>query len=309
MCRLRSLVVRLFRPPSRLPLSSVRVVLRLWSLCAVTVTIAGSIVAVLLVLAARLGRLDDAERGAAIRLLLEFEEGGRRLSEPGRGNPLAEEISEIGVGWVEVGDAGRIVSRWLREVRAVRGAGPSSSLAGDFGVAVEALTASRKRLYRPLRPCWTSSPATLPFASVDGEVRGGRVKSLNVVSASDWLADVWILSSVLASCSLSTTELVESEFTESRRRRKLTGDGKFVDTGDSVTGRDVVLLGMMQGRRRVPVWTVCSVLEACMKCPASSCRSLYCSVLFPFVCLFEVLHSGVSSSSDDFYNEAVPGRC
>lgn len=72
-------------------------------------------------------------------------------------------------------------------------------------------TASRIRLYRPLRPPWTRSPAR-PLLSLAGtELGGGGDRSLNVVKESVLVAEEWILSKVWSSCSLST---VEMELTE-----------------------------------------------------------------------------------------------
>jgi hypothetical protein len=61
--------------------------------------------------------------------------------------------------------------------------------------------------------------------SEEGSEPGGGAKSLKVVRTSDWLADVWILSSARESWSLSTWEDAESEVVESRRGRTCTGDG------------------------------------------------------------------------------------
>ena len=64
---------------------------------------------------------------------------------------------------------------------------PSTSSASWTAVLLTALTASLKRLYRPLSPCWTRSPAVPLFSTT---VPGGDAKSLKVVRASDRLADV-----------------------------------------------------------------------------------------------------------------------
>jgi hypothetical protein len=62
--------------------------------------------------------------------------------------------------------------------------------------------------------------------SEEGSKAGGSAKSLKVVSTSDWLADVWILSSARAICSLSAAgEDTESDIVESRRGRESVGDG------------------------------------------------------------------------------------
>lgn len=50
-----------------------------------------------------------------------------------------------------------------------------------------------------------------------GAEAGGGAKSLKVVKTLDWLAEVCILSSACAICSLSTWEVVEMELNESRR--------------------------------------------------------------------------------------------
>ena len=68
------------------------------------------------------------------------------------------------------------------------------------------------------------SPA-VTLVSETGSEPGEGAKSLKVVKTSDWLADVWILSSVRESCSLSTCEDMESDIVESRRGRAATGDG------------------------------------------------------------------------------------
>lgn len=52
-------------------------------------------------------------------------------------------------------------------------------------------TASRKRLYSPLSPCCTKSPAEPAFSVLDVDI-GGGAKSLNVVRESLPLAEVCI---------------------------------------------------------------------------------------------------------------------
>jgi hypothetical protein len=113
-------------------------------------------------------------------------------------------------------------------------------------------TASLNRLYNPLKPCCTNSPAML-LLSVGGSDPGGDPKSLNVVRVSVRLADVCILSSFWASCSLSTwVDDAEGlwEFMESRRGRRPRLDiaeaamEADIDTGDGGTGFDALVLFM-----------------------------------------------------------------
>jgi hypothetical protein len=85
-------------------------------------------------------------------------------------------------------------------------------------------TASLNRVYSPLRPCCTRSPVVDLLSEVGNEP-GGGAKSLKVVRASDWLADVWILSRLREKCSLSACEDTESDVAESRRDREVTGEG------------------------------------------------------------------------------------
>ncbi|KAL2261372.1 hypothetical protein VTK26DRAFT_4286 [Humicola hyalothermophila] len=85
-------------------------------------------------------------------------------------------------------------------------------------------TASLKRLYKPLSPCWTNSPA-VALVSEAGSELGGGAKSLKVVRASDWLAVEWILSRSRVSCSLSICEDLDIDIVEPRRGRSPIGDG------------------------------------------------------------------------------------
>lgn len=169
-----------------------------------------------------------------------------------RAKAFDADFSEIGVGWEEVGEVGITVSTWLSDARGGREAvdGLLSSLSWVFTGAPVAPTASRNLVYRPLRPCETTSPAPFPLFSEDGEDRGGGAKSLNVVSASDWLAVLCILSRVLASCSRSTTEAVDTEFIESRRCLRLTGEGIDAETGDPGTGFMGVPSGIVEPTTR-----------------------------------------------------------
>jgi hypothetical protein len=52
-------------------------------------------------------------------------------------------------------------------------------------------TASLKRVYKLLNPCWTMSPAEPAFSEV-GAAEGGGAKSLNVVKESLPLAELWM---------------------------------------------------------------------------------------------------------------------
>lgn len=97
---------------------------------------------------------------------------------------------------------------------------PVSSTSCPLAAAPTAPTASRIRLYNPLNPFCTKSPAS-PLLSESGRPPGGGAKSLKVVKVSHWLAEVWILSRAWASCSLSTCEDVDWEAIESRRPRTL----------------------------------------------------------------------------------------
>lgn len=110
--------------------------------------------------------------------------------------------------------------------------GVLSSCAGLFDVPTP--TTSRKRLTSPLMPCCTRSPA-VALCSVAGTVPGGGAKSLKVVRASDWLAEVWILSRVFASCSFSVVEATDIELIESRRFRTSVGEPIDPDAGEADT--------------------------------------------------------------------------
>jgi len=73
-----------------------------------------------------------------------------------------------------------------------RGKAPSWLLASSASCAEPlptALTASLNRVYKPLSPCCTRSPAVALF-SEEGSEPGGGAKSLKVVRTPDWLADV-----------------------------------------------------------------------------------------------------------------------
>lgn len=108
-------------------------------------------------------------------------------------------------------------------------------------------TASLKRLYSPLRPCWTRSPA-VPLASIVGRLPGGGAKSLKVVRAPDWLADVWIWSSVMASRSLSCEE-IETDASESRRGRAVPGEGGVERAKEGGLGALVLAMPLSLVRR------------------------------------------------------------
>lgn len=123
-------------------------------------------------------------------------------------------------------------------------------------------TASRNRLYSPLNPCWTKSPADPLFSIVDAGM-GGGAKSLKVVRESARLAAVWILSNAWVSCSFLRVELTEAM--ELRRLRKLMGDPRGSEASeafDLLVGESLAMPVAVWGAR-VPV--------------SHGCRRLGCS--------------------------------
>jgi hypothetical protein len=78
-----------------------------------------------------------------------------------------------------------------------------------------------------------------------GNEPGGGAKSLKVVRASDWLADVWILSRLREKCSLSACEDTESEVVESRRDREFTGEGGTDGPRDGCRRPPVLVLAIV----------------------------------------------------------------
>ena len=118
-------------------------------------------------------------------------------------------------------------------------------------------TASRKRLYSPLSPCCTKSPAELAFSVVDVDI-GGGAKSLKVVRASLRLAEVCIWSRADASCSLSIVELADMDAIDPRRFRKLIdavrgpgvcGPGDSFGGPVAIVGGGLVAYSIMESRR------------------------------------------------------------
>lgn len=128
-------------------------------------------------------------------------------------------------------------------------------------------TASLSRLYRPLRPWCTRSPAA-PLLSEAGAAPGGGAKSLKVVRESHWLAEVCILSRVWASCSLSAMELTEMEFMESRR--VLRGELTDPEAGESDVSLEALLAMMVYYRRTADNRQKLGLSSGSVRCGAGS---------------------------------------
>ena len=134
---------------------------------------------------------------------------------------LVAPLSPRGRGEADILEAAAAVTDGFREE-------PSwpSPLSPSWAVAFPTTpTASLKRVYKPLKPCCTRSPA-VPLLSTAGRLPGGGAKSLKVVRTPVWLADVWwILSRAIASWALSTWDDAETEAREVRRARTVPGEG------------------------------------------------------------------------------------
>lgn len=102
-------------------------------------------------------------------------------------------------------------------------------------------TASRKRLYNPLRPFCIISPANPLFSALEEE-DGGEANSLKVVRVSERQAVLCILSKAWASCSLSTEAGPETEAREPRREPRPSGSKLGGAEGLGESCEDMVVL-------------------------------------------------------------------
>jgi hypothetical protein len=118
------------------------------------------------------------------------------------------------VGAIEALEVG-VVTFWLfKEEVSKLSLSPLFDVGGVL--SFPAPTAPRKRLYNPLRPFCTISPANLLLSALEEE-GGGGANSLKVVRVSELDAALWILSRAWASCSLSTGADPERDAKEPRR--------------------------------------------------------------------------------------------
>jgi hypothetical protein len=123
------------------------------------------------------------------------------------------------------------------------------------GLSFPTPTAPRNRLYSPLRPFCMISPAK-PLLSRFADEGGGEANSLKVVSVSEWLAVLCILSKAWANCSLSTgaDPVIEARDPRRDRRPRGTTDGTLVEVLRE-SWEDILDIGCSAG------WSIVKILE------------------------------------------------